>query len=498
MLINIKKFTFGIFALLLAITPMIGVVGVNKASAAGGPVCEADGAPYSSFWTDTTIMTNQTANFTNYSEGCGDAITNYSWDFGDGTGYSSPAGDIAHVYLASGVFTVTLTVTDEAGSTDSYSLNLNVRDVNQSPVANDDNYDYSNLSEYSLDSGNYILLSLLDNDTDLEGDFLYAEAVSQPDHGSVNVGQSIFTRYTPEPGYRGPVSFTYRAVDVYGGVSNVATVTMTLGTVIPDPVAPTLQDDQAVVDEDSSVQINVYANDSDDQALPAQVSVVDGVDHGTLQNLGNGSFTYTPAANYNGSDSFVYSVTDADGLSAQATVNITVNPVIEPPVANADNFSINEDSTLNGNVATNDFIEGASAYSVQTQAQHGTVSVAADSSFTYTPAANYNGSDSFTYRVSNSEGSATATVSIAVISVNDGPTAGFNFTVGSQRNVSFVNTSSDIDGTNLTYSWNFGDGTTSTATSPTHKYKKPGNYTVALTVTDANGATAIITKTVSL
>ena len=498
MLTNIKKFTFGVFALFLAMTPVLGIVSVNKASAAGGPTCGADGVPYSSFWTDATIMTNQTANFTNYSDGCGDQITNYTWDFGDGTGYSSSAGDITHVYLTPGVFVATLTVTDEVGLTDSYSRDLNVRDVNQSPTANNDQYDFSGLSDYSLDSGNTITPDLRANDSDPEGDFLFAEVVTQPDHGSVNVGQSVYTSYTPEPGYRGPVSFTYRAVDVYGGVSNEATVTMTLGTVVPDPVAPTLQNDQAVVNEDSSVQINVYANDSDDQPLPGQVDVVDGADHGTLQNLGNGSFTYTPAANYNGVDSFVYSVTDADGFSSQAIVNITVNPVIEPPVAIADNFSVSEDSALSGSVTTNDSVEGVATYSLQTQAQHGTVSVSTDGTFTYTPATNYNGSDSFTYAVSNSEGSATATVSLTVSSINDDPTVGFNFTVGSHRNVSFANTSSDIDGTNLTYSWNFGDGGTSTAVSPTHKYKKLGNYIATLIVTDANGATAVITKTVSL
>jgi VCBS repeat-containing protein len=167
-----------------------------------------------------------------------------------------------------------------------------------------------------------------------------------------------------------------------------------------------------------------------------------------------------------------------------------------PPVAVNNAYSVNEDTTLNvtapgvlGNDSDGD-LDPLTAVKV-TDPAHGSVTLNANGSFSYTPAANYFGSDSFTYRANDGTLNSTdATVTITVNSVNDPPVADvggpYLGTVGLP--IQFDGTgSSDIDGTITSYQWNFGDGHTGTGPTPTHTYDSPDDYTVTLTVTD-NGA----------
>src|SRR4029079_12473014 len=125
--------------------------------------------------------------------------------------------------------------------------------------------------------------------------------------------------------------------------------------------------------------------------------------HGTLTLNANGSFTYTPATNYNGPDSFTYKAKDpSNALSNTATVSLTVAAVNDAPVAVNDSYSTNEDTALTvaaSGVLANDTDVDANPLTaaVVTGPSHGTLTLNANGSFTYTPAANYNGADSFTY-----------------------------------------------------------------------------------------------------
>ena len=123
-------------------------------------------------------------------------------------------------------------------------------------------------------------------------------------------------------------------------------------------------------------------------------------------------------------------MTDSGSLTDSATVTITVDAVNDPPVANDDNYAVSEDTTLTpttGVLANDTDLDGdaitVSSFSASS-AEGGSVSVAADGSFTYTPSADFNGTDSFTYTITDS-GSLTdsATVTITVDAVNDPPVA---------------------------------------------------------------------------
>src|SRR5262249_41918894 len=151
--------------------------------------------------------------------------------------------------------------------------------------------------------------------------------------------------------------------------------------------------------------------------------------HGTLSMNIDGSFKYTPAANYNGADSFTYKVSDGVLESNVATVSLTVNPVNDFPTANNDFYVVAEDNVLTvaapGVLANDSDIDGDPlTATLVTSPTHGSLAFNADGSFTYTPQANYNGSDSFQYAAYDGAAfSFIRTVTLTVTSVNDAPVA---------------------------------------------------------------------------
>jgi VCBS repeat-containing protein len=131
--------------------------------------------------------------------------------------------------------------------------------------------------------------------------------------------------------------------------------------------------------------------------------------HGTLTFNSSGSFSYTPATNYNGSDSFTYQASDGQTSSGTATVTILVDPPVnDAPVAVDDSYSTAEDTTLNvaapGVLANDSDVEGDVLSPVLISGPgHGTLTLNGDGSFSYSPALDCNGSDSFTYQASDGQ-----------------------------------------------------------------------------------------------
>ena len=293
--------------------------------------------------------------------------------------------------------------------------------------------------------------------TDADGDTLTYTKATNPAHGTATVNSATGTYiYTPTPNWHGTDSFTVTVSDINGG-STTATVTITVNSVNDVPVAV---DDTATTDEDTKlIGGNVAGNDTPSGDGGNVWSVVSGPDHGTLVMNADGTYTYTPYANYNGHDQFTYQIKDADGDTSTAMVGITINSVNDVPVAVDDAANTNEDTRLTGNVADNDIWsgDGGNVWSLVSGPAHtvtGYFILHDDGNFVYIPDPNYNGHDQFTYKVTDANGDvSTATMTITVNPINDAPTVGnYDVTTPEDTGVSDQVVGSDVDGDSLTYS----------------------------------------------
>src|SRR5205823_715162 len=155
--------------------------------------------------------------------------------------------------------------------------------------------------------------------------------------------------------------------------------------------------------EDTQLTVSapgVLANDSDVDGDVLSAVLVSNPTHGTLTLNGDGSFTYMPALNYNGVDSFTYKASDGQAQSGVATVTITVTPVNDAPVAaNDDSYTTPEDTQLTvsapGVLANDSDVDGDALSAVLVSGpSHGTLTLNGDGSFRYSTALNYNGEHS--------------------------------------------------------------------------------------------------------
>ena len=269
--------------------------------------------------------------------------------------------------------------------------------------------------------------------TDPDGDMLTYEVSDGPGNGAVTFDLAAGT-YTYTPATRpdfgqpdGADAFTVVATDPDG---LIATNTIQVPvTALPDPgnTLPVTGGDAATVAEDSAATvIDVLANDSDPDGDTLTVTAVSTAANGTAAVSADGlSVTYTPDADFNGSDTFTYTVTDTAGGTGTATVTVTVTAVDDPASLGNDTATVAEDSGVTTiDVLANDTDpDGALTVTAVSTAANGTAAVSADGlSVTYTPNANFNGSDIFTYTVTDTAGgTGTATVSVTVTAVNDAP-----------------------------------------------------------------------------
>lgn len=300
-----------------------------------------------------------------------------------------------------------------------------------------------------------VVINVLFNDSDHEDDYLDYSNLSiaeQPNDGNVLIRGNGEIVYTPNSNFSGEDSFIYTVTDS-SGKTDTATVNVSVGEA-PVNQAPVAVNDTVVTDYESATTIDVLANDSDDASLVnSSVTIDTDPVNGSVSVNTNGSITYTPNAGYDGTDSFVYTVTDADGAVDTATVNLTVNPVptnYAPDAAN-DTTTVNQDSTLSIAVLANDSDTEDSSFtnsnlSIDANPSNGTVSINTDGTIAYTPDANYIGADSFTYTLTDSGGETdTATVNISVLATtvlnptatHNGDSTNNNITAGSGADVLF-------------------------------------------------------------
>jgi VCBS repeat-containing protein len=389
----------------------------------------------------------------------------------------------------------TYTVEDLSGQTATTTLTITVTGVNDAPIAEDNRVltqpdvpvtgnvitDDDNGSEPggvdSDPSGDPLTVTKFTVDTDGDGvpeEFAPGETAEIPNVGTLVIEDTGEYTFTPAPGYEGPFpEVTYTVADPEG-----ATDTATLTLVVDEGNDPPIADDDNVTgEEDESVTFDPRTNDQDPEGDPLTVTEINGqpIDKDTPVTIydpadpttpvgeitmdDEGKLIFTPVPGYNNTTPLPieYTVADPDGATDTATINISIAPVNDAPVAKPDTNVISEDTDkltipeasgvitgriasegdtdVDGDALTVTDVDGTAVTTTTpgtVTGDYGTLTLNADGSYSYdlnNPAVQYLGAgesvtDVFTYTVEDGEGgTATTTLTITVNGTNDSPTA---------------------------------------------------------------------------
>ncbi|MFM7813808.1 MAG: Ig-like domain-containing protein, partial [Flavobacteriales bacterium] len=335
-------------------------------------------------------------------------------------------------------------VCDPFNICDTATAIIEVFPIEQAPTIVDD-YAIVNVNE--LYFGDVSL-----NDTDQNGFTLYYSVLSGPSNGTAVVNSNGTYVYLPNTDYLGPDSLVYEACNLL----NFCGAAVLYINVVPENQSPVAVDDTLSTDEDVVLTASVASNDQDPEGDVLLFQLIAGTSNGTVVLNGDGSFTYTPNPEFNGTDTFTYSACDSQGVCDNATVTITVVPVNDPPIAVDDSNSGAEEEELSGTVAPNDSdIEGdALTFSLVSTAGNGTVILNSDGTYTYTPNPDFYGTDTFLYEVCDASACDTAMVTIIIDNIDDGVDAiDDNYTInqGETLNDNVATNDIDVDNDPITY-----------------------------------------------
>lgn len=276
--------------------------------------------------------------------------------------------------------------------------------------------------------------TVLPNDSDIENNNLTVNSipVQPPQNGSLTLNPDGTYTYSPDPGFDDVDTFQYEVCDDgIPSLCDTAIVTISVGGVNDPPIA---MDDQITTEEDMPINGSVLSNDNDpenDNLMVNSTPVVE-PENGSLVLNPDGTFSYTPDPDFEGTDMFQYEVCD-DGIPSlcdTASVLITVTPNNDAPIAREDSYVGSEDQPLIENVLPNDSDPDNDNITVTSTPietpNHGSLTLNPDGSFTYLPEPSFNGQDSFLYEICDDQTPTlcdTTVVFITIEPVNDPPVA---------------------------------------------------------------------------
>ncbi|QTA93453.1 immunoglobulin-like fold-containing [Desulfonema magnum] len=244
--------------------------------------------------------------------------------------------------------------------------------------------------------------------------------------GVINTkGEKWLIEIVPEPDKNGTTNITIRFSDASGDVTD-HTIQI---NVLPANDPPAARRGNLQVSEDSSESGKLEASDADNQAAEGDIliySITKGPSHGKVTlNEDTGDYEYFPDANFNGPDTFTFQVTDNKLASDSAAVSITVSPVNDFPSAHNGDLTTNEDISVSGRLIAGDVDSDTLTYHIPFPPENGSVTDLNKytGDFLYTPDPDFNGTDTFAFRVNDEESdSNTAIMTVTVMPVNDPPT----------------------------------------------------------------------------
>jgi VCBS repeat-containing protein len=409
------------------------------------PVVDDDG-PYTIAEGETLTVSAASGLFSNDTDIDGDTL---SPTVVSGPSYGSLTvnADGSFTYTHDGSETTADTFAYEAndgsGGTAQATVTLNITPVNDPPVANNDSYNVNEGETLTVEA----TAGLLANDGDAEGNSLAAILVSNVSHGTLTLNNDGSFTYIHDGSETTDDSFTYQAEDGLAG-SIIATVSLTIN---PVNDAPTISGSPPItVAEDTLYSFSPTVEDVDGDTLT--FSIVNLPTWATFS-TDSGTLSGTPTNDHVGTtEGIVITVTDGELFSSLAAFDLTVTNVNDPPVATADSYSVDEDTPLTvaapgvlGNDSDTDPTADILSAGLVSDVSSGSLSLNADGSFTYTPSADFDGEDSFTYEVSDGQGgTAQATVSISINAINDVPVITGQHSPATPKNVALTITLDDL------------------------------------------------------
>ena len=221
------------------------------------------------------------------------------------------------------------------------------------------------------------------------------------------------------------------------------------------PTNPTVQNINVATNEDSPIAVDLVG--SDPQNLALTFSIVEQPSNGTFSYSGSAG-TYTPNANYNGTDTFTYVATNGTRTSNIATVSIVINPVDDNPNTMDVSATTDEDNAIDITLSAEEFDGDSIQFNVKDNPTNGTVSIGGpfNNQATYTPNADWYGTDTFTFEAVDVNGKKilnTATATITVNPINDGPQSNdVSATTDEDVEVAISLDASDVEGDSFNYS----------------------------------------------
>jgi hypothetical protein len=339
---------------------------------------------------------------------------------------------------------LTYQVSDGESLSTPVTMFVTVLPANTAPIAHD--------AAVQVREDGTLVIDLTAFGSDAENDTLIATITAQATHGTLIEASDGTWIYTPEANYFGTDDVSFILSD--GRL--ISTEAILSITIVAVNDAPTLMDQTATLDEDGSITIDPLASATDIDGDTLVATVVAGPTHGTLTVTADGSVNYRPDAEYFGSDSYTYRINDGQADSNIATVNLTVNPVNDAPVARDGAVTLDEDASVILDLRSFGLDIDSPDIEVQivNGPAHGSLTMNSDGTYAYEPVANYNGSDTVQFQLSDGELSSNiATLHLTIVTVNDAPTLGdqtFTLTEDGSAMIDPLESAIDIDGDMLT------------------------------------------------
>lgn len=368
---------------------------------------------------------------------------------GDGTFHYDPNGQFESLAVGeTAIDSFSYTIDDGNGNTDTATVNITLNGVNDSPIANDDDFTINEDSAFTT-------ASFLDNDSDIDSNdtFTFASLDTSNTLGTVTLNADNTLTYNPNhafaflsQGETATDSFIYTLDDGNGGI-DTATVTVTING---SNDAPSLDTINKTGEEDTTISFTAtdfttVFNDAEGDSL-SQINILSLPANGVLRlndtaitpgetiaaaNLDNLSFT--PDANFNGTTSFIWNAADGSLFASGAAVNLAIASVNDNPVSGDDQATTLENTAVTIDILANDSdpVEGDSVFidsfdaisllgSTISQDDNGTPNDLTDDQLVYTPEFGFVGTDSFTYTIADGNGgTSTATVDVVVEPIQD-------------------------------------------------------------------------------